>query len=310
MHIASKLYRLRGSTRCNSRRVSSRRFATGHQSRFSDASSGSYIVSIMGDLHLAPDQMPLFQTAREQLVESMNAKRQTGGSQPRIVQLGDLGHGKHQSGSRTCFEYARQYLDSFADGSIPTSLILGNHDLEGDEYETDEENLGVWKQVFDQPHHWAHRLGPALLVGLSTTRYRSNLNSHHEVYIDESQLQWLEALLDSPDNKGRPVVIFTHAPPIGCGLRVLQNVHVKNRCAWICHSDRPERFIELVKKYQNIRLWFSGHFHLSHNYLDSISVVSHTAFVQTGVIGTGTKDGSRHSRMLDITPEGYSVSLN
>lgn len=44
------------------------------------------------------------------------------------------------------------------------------------------------------------------------------------------QMAWFEALLEA--HKGRPVVVFTHAPPMGSGLKVVQNVHVKNRCAW------------------------------------------------------------------------------
>jgi hypothetical protein len=42
----------------------------------------------------------------------------------------------------------------------------------------------------------------------------------------------------------------------------------------------------------------SGHFHLSHNYADAISVVGGTAFVLTGVIGECNRDGFRHSRLL------------
>ena len=41
-----------------------------------------------------------------------------------------------------------------------------------------------------------------------------------------------------------------------------------------------------------------GHFHLSHNYMRSISVVGSCAFVQTGVIGDCNRDGFRHSRVL------------
>lgn len=40
------------------------------------------------------------------------------------------------------------------------------------------------------------------------------------------------------------------------------------RCAWLNHSDRPQRFIRLVERYGNVRLWFSGHFHLAQNYPD------------------------------------------
>ena len=37
-----------------------------------------------------------------------------------------------------------------------------------------------------------------------------------------------------------------------------QGVHVKNRCAWLNHSEEPQVFVDLVRRYPNIRLWFSG----------------------------------------------------
>ena len=75
-------------------------------------------------------------------------------------------------------------------------------------------------------------------------------------------------------------------------------VHVKNRCAWLNHSSNPERFVRLVDEHPNIRLWCSGHFHLSHNYADSISVVGRTAFACTGVMGDCNRDGFRQTRVL------------
>lgn len=48
----------------------------------------------------------------------------------------------------------------------------------------------------------------------------------------------------------------------GISTRLAQ-VHVKNRCAWLNHSDRPKRFIDIVQRHPGaVRLWFSGHFHL------------------------------------------------
>jgi hypothetical protein len=85
--------------------------------------------------------------------------------------------------------------------------------------------------------------------------------SVHEVYIDDEQFAWFEQVLAA--NIERPIIVFTHAPPMGCGLKVVENVHVKNRCAFLNHSDRPQRFIRLVEANPNIKLWFSGHFHLS-----------------------------------------------
>ena len=121
------------------------------------------------------------------------------------------------------------------------------------------------------------------------------MNSCHEVYIDKEQRDWLEETLDhyqaleAVDGRKRRAVIFTHAPPAGAGIRVVHNVHVKNRCAWLNHSDEEgvRFFMELLsRKGDMIALWCNGHFHLSHDYYDSISVVGQTAFVQVGVIGS------------------------
>ena len=53
------------------------------------------------------------------------------------------------------------------------------------------------------------------------------------------------------------------------------------------------QFIRICRRHPNIRLWFSGHFHLSHNYRESISTVGTCAFVQTGVIGNGNRGKRR-----------------
>uniref|UniRef100_A0A061QWZ0 Calcineurin-like phosphoesterase n=1 Tax=Tetraselmis sp. GSL018 TaxID=582737 RepID=A0A061QWZ0_9CHLO len=255
-------------------------------SNFSDQTEQVYAVGIMGDLHLEPEQMDLFHTARAQITEALG--RAAGAGTP---------------GSRECFETAREFLAGFG---LPVSVVTGNHDLEGEEFETDEENLEAWKSAFLQErHYWAKDLGDALLVGLSTVKFRSNAYSVHEVFIDDEQLSWFEQTLEA--NTHRPIIVFSHAPPAGCGLKVVQSVHVKNRCAWLNHSSDPGAFIRLVERHPNIALWFSGHFHLSHNYADSISVVGRTAFVQTGVIGECNRDGLRQSRILKVAPGGYEV---
>ncbi|KAF6253281.1 Metallo-dependent phosphatase-like protein [Scenedesmus sp. NREL 46B-D3] len=255
----------------------------GKLSKFASSHEGPYSVSVLGDLHLEPGQMHLFHEAQQQLAAAMAEA----GSGARIVQLGDLGGYKYQPGSRACFQTAVEYLDGF---QVPAALILGNHDLEGDEFEEDIENLAAWHEAFQQHHHWATELGPVLAIGLSTVRFRSNKHSVHEVYIDDEQFAWLEQVLAA--NTERPVIVFTHAPPMGCGLKVVENVH---------------RFIRLVEANPNIKLWFSGHFHLSQNYYDSISVVGSCAFVQTGVIGDCNRDGNRQSRLLRFDNQGYQL---
>ena len=49
------------------------------------------------------------------------------------------------AGSRACFRVAAEYLAGF--GGVPRALVVGNHDLEGSEFATDEANLAAWVQV-------------------------------------------------------------------------------------------------------------------------------------------------------------------
>lgn len=91
-------------------------------------------------------------------------------------------------------------------------------------------------------------------------------------------------------------MLFNNAPhPFG---QVLHNVHVKNRCAWLNHSSNPRAITDLISAHPNVQLWFSGHFHLSHDYARSIGVLGSCAFVSTNVIGSYNRDGLRQSRVL------------
>lgn len=80
------------------------------------------------------------------------------------------------------------------------------------------------------------------------------------------------------------------------------------RCAWLNHSSAPHDYMHMVEDFPRIRAWFSGHFHLSHNYADSIVATSGCAFVQTGVIGPHcNRDGERHSRLLRLSDDRCQV---
>ena len=146
--------------------------------------------------------------------------------------------------SAAAFEAAAEYLRGFG---APFDIITGNHDLEGAEFDTDEANLAAWQAAFQRSHHWVRDVGPCVLVGLSTTRYRSNELSHHEVHIDAAQRAWFERILAAVGGT-KPVIVFTHAPPMGCGLKVINSLHIKNRCAllrrqtWLqCLAPAPHR---------------------------------------------------------------------
>ena len=49
------------------------------------------------------------------------------------------------AGSMHCFKTADNYLRGFL--PIRSAVVIGNHDLEGEEFETDEANLAAWTKV-------------------------------------------------------------------------------------------------------------------------------------------------------------------
>jgi hypothetical protein len=169
-----------------------------------------------------------------------------------LVSLGDLGrkdirHEPGDAGTSACFQQAKEYLDSFG---LPYELVTGNHDLEGlDEFPTDEQNLMAFLDCFDKPTpQFCKRVGDrTLLVGLSTVRFRSSPHSSHEVYVDGGQIEWfLDVVKSHPHHEGWKILVFTHAPIAGSGLRVLQvrggveyvreQRKTDSRCDWRSHG--------------------------------------------------------------------------
>ena len=245
-----------------------------------------FVVGILGDLHIDPRKMEDYAVGRSHF-ESIFQQAKSDGKGVALVSLGDLGESKNCghnpesdselfAGTTLCHTMAAEFLGSFND--VPYEVVGGNHDLEGlDEFETDQENLEVYLKAHkkETPQFCREVADKTLLVGLGSTTFRDAIYTSHEVTIDQEQIDWFENLVKThPAEEGWKVFVFTHAPPNGSGLRVLQENHVVNGCCWLNHSNEKQckKFIELVREHRCIKAWFSGHFHLGQDYQDSITV--------------------------------------
>ena len=47
-----------------------------------------------------------------------------------------------------------------------------------------------------------------------------------------------------------------------------------------CSPDSRGKFVEVVQRSPQIKMWCSGHFHLSHDFEDSLSRVNQCTFMQ------------------------------
>jgi len=297
-----------------------------------DLTSDKFAVAVLGDLHIDPRKMEDYEIGREQWINVLNAESKKRSGNVALVSLGDLGESKSVrpeetnelfAGTTECHEMAAEFLSSFG---VPYEVVGGNHDLEGiDEFDTDEANLEMFCRVHGKPTPQFKRqiADKTLLVGLTSTIFRGARYTSHEVTIDAEQLAWFEQVVkDHPAEEGWKLFVFTHAPPNGSGLRVLQENHVVNGCCWLNHSNEAEcrKFIELVREHRCIKAWFSGHFHLGQDYQDSITFPTidpkdgpypnrgSCVFVQTSVMRKGTsRDTRQQSRLLRGNKDGFEI---
>jgi len=285
------------------------------------ATSDEFTLAILGDLHLDPRDLDHSFEGREHFKKIFSECDEDMGKF--VASLGDLGESKDCTGSGSlfagtteCFELARDFLQGFGE---KYDVVGGNHDLEGiDEFYTDESNLEAYLRILGkETAQYCHEVADkTLVVGLGSTAFRSAKYTSHEVVVDDEQVAWFEETIKAhPASEGWKIFIFSHAPIIGSGLRVLQECHVVNGCCWLNHNDGPtsRKFIEIVRENPSIKGWFSGHFHLSHDYEDSMSLPEGNnrgacVFGQTAVMtARSTRDGRRQSRLVRGDKDGFEI---
>ena len=231
------------------------------------AGNDEYVVAIVGDLHIDPRKMEDYGVGRSHF-QPIFEQAKSDGKGVSLVSLGDLGESKNCehnpesdselfAGTTQCHEMAAEFLSSF---DVPYDVVGGNHDLEGlDEFETDKENLDMYLRAHnkDTPQFCREVADKTLLVGMGSTLFREAIYTSHEVTIDQKQIDWFENLVEThPAEDGWKIFVFSHAPPNGSGLRVLQENHVVNGCCWLNHSNEKQcqKFIELVRENRCIKV--------------------------------------------------------
>lgn len=259
--------------------------------------SESFLV--IGDLHYDPSYEHVFEKSVKQLNQY---------SFDTTFQLGDLG-GYHYPGTKESFLDSKKLFNHI---KTEVHTLIGNHDMEGEEYHHDEENRQVWLDIFQQEKPYkAVDIGPYLGISLSTWSFRNQPFCSHQVTLGDEQYQWLLNTLES--NKDRPTFIFCHVPIISSGLMTLVTPHLGAPNAFLDQTEDPFKYDTLLKNNPQIKLWFSGHNHLGHQYENAISQRHQCTFVHTGTMSTFSRDTLRQSRRIEINDEKiniYSIDHN
>lgn len=128
-----------------------------------------------------------------------------------------------------------------------------------------------------------------------------------ECYLTEESFQSLTQLLEA--RPGVPVIVFSHAPILGCGLQTVPNVHVRATNAFLDQNHNPGRWVDWIQNHPQIKLWFSAHYHLSPESPGALSRRYGVTFLGCGAPTSASRDGKRQSRVLEIAPQAGSGKL-
>lgn len=249
-------------------------------------------IAVVGDFHLSEETLSLSEDSmRDIALENVNV----------VVALGDFGDNR-VIGSAEGIDQAFALL-RLTDARVRP--ILGNHDLQR------ETGIGAPQAKGTMERHLKAVSGIEHLYGVEEYEFvrlfylccelqpDDSCYQLQECYISTEQFDWFTAKL--AERPGIPVIVFSHAPPLGSRLRTVPDVHVRATNSYLDHNHEAYRWIELVERTDNIVLWVSAHYHLGHHYPDSIMRIHETAFVNTGTHGAATRDGRRHTRIIDAT---------
>ncbi|WP_157685587.1 metallophosphoesterase family protein [Paenibacillus donghaensis] len=222
-----------------------------------------------------------------------------------VIPLGDFGR-NGLIGKPEGIEEAKGYLDQIG---APLRPIMGNHDLERES--GGKQPKGTMEEAYSRLFGQSEPFGVLefaewrLFFASTEPQPEDSCYDVQECYVTDAQFEAL--VVKIKERPGVPVLFFTHAPPIGSGLRTVPRVHVRSTNAYLDQNHDPYRWLELVRTSPEIVMWFSAHYHLSHGYRNSHTLVHGTHFFMTGVHSSCTRDGKRQSRILELDSAGVSV---
>lgn len=252
---------------------------------------------ILGDPHITEREADLW---RYEVIPDLNAL-----GAHRVLILGDLTGGpKEWMGSKRGSAAAAVTLNGL---TAPWHAIIGNHDLQHADFETDEAALATMLKVVGREKpgftlELPEERGGLAIIGLDNTQFRP---SPHEIVVDDEQLSWWKGELKRLKN--RPVLMLCHTPPIGSGLMMMAEIHAGGN-AYTNQNHKPGRIQGIIRSHPNVLFWFSGHNHLGQHYRHAMTRKLGVTYCHTGTATPASaRDGHRHSRILDIHADGFVV---
>lgn len=253
-------------------------------------------IALIGDLQFREGEQPDIRRAMEEIA----AQR------PELaVAMGDFGC-QGRLGKETGLRECADFLKMLPCECVP---LLGNHDVE---YRLDDamerDPVRWYRDAFGREQLWSamERDGMLLLFLSVEKQPREGFATQNALYASEAQFEFARAQLAA--HRDWPTAVFCHCPLPGTGLRSVPPLHVAATDSYFDHCFQPMRWKALMRDNPQVFLWASAHFHMGHDDDASISLADGLCHVSCGVVTSAARDGSAHTRILDLTPRRLTVS--
>lgn len=218
------------------------------------------------------------------------------------VSMGDgAGPGIH---TRLGLEDTKTLMDLLG---CPYVAILGNHDVEfqpghGGEYDP----IAAYREIFGGEPWRAMEVCGALLLFISVEpQDPGKMTTVNGVMLSDRQFGWVKEQLCA--HPGMPTLIFSHAPAAGNGMRCAPPLHSAATDTYLDQTADALRWRTLQREFPQIRVWFSAHYHMGHDYDSAITEKEGVIHVSCGVLAPCSRDQSFHTRFAELTDDGRLV---
>lgn len=189
----------------------------------------------------------------------------------------------------------------------PYTAILGNHDVEFQPGHAGEyDPIAAYREIFGCDPWSAMEVCGALLLFISVEPQNADvMRTVNGVMVSERQFLWVKEQLCA--HPGMPTLIFSHAPAAGNALRCLPPLHSAATDTYLDQTADALRWRTLQRDFPQIKVWFSAHYHMGHDYDSAITEKEGVVHVSCGVLAPCSRDNTRHTRFAELTDDGRLI---
>lgn len=274
------------------------------------AKNDRYTLFVLNDIHLTNTvaQQDIRQFREKFVPDFRETLRTTPGKQYALT-LGDMTTDSRWY--RNNFGLPEYLKEMEAAGSIPLFHSMGNHDNDPKGRHKPEEWDSVAVKTYRKvvgPNYYSFNLGKVHYVMLDNIVYlgprklpSGKTRWDFEVYVDRTQLDWLEQDLRHV-KKSTPLVVCMHAPLFGCKGLEAGRVQLYRK---FTDEALADRLLEKLAGYKKVYL-LTGHTHVNRHYVWSDRLTEHNNIAVAASSWKLYGQGRRHMAK-DGTPGGYAI---